>query len=155
MSLVSASAVILNEAVKNIIQIITTLEEEIVILQNSCQDHSDTEYNRAENEEINMELRGSIEEVGAAMVNVTLLEKHLFTQHGQHLNYIGNWVLYGMIAVDAIVLCLTMIRRPTCVVDQQPGFSSRISTLAKSQMHECHRTRSPTICLQYESLGDF
>ncbi|KAG8302149.1 hypothetical protein J6590_037529 [Homalodisca vitripennis] len=183
--------VILNEEARNMIQTIRTLEEEHVRLQNTWQEHNETEYSRAvdnmfnsdnnstqlqspfplmvsmfhrhhdpwnsyinkEVRGINMELRESLEEVGAAMVDVSLLGRHLFTQHGQHLNRRGKLVLSDMIAVAARRLRLATARHPRTVVGLRPGLASRTSSSAKSQMHERLRTPLPTNCLQHESYA--
>ncbi|KAG8328843.1 hypothetical protein J6590_100340, partial [Homalodisca vitripennis] len=102
---------------------------------------------------INMELRESLEEVGAAMVDVSLLGRHLFTQHGKHLNRRGKLVLSDMIAVAARRLRLATARHPRTVVGLRPGLASRTSSSAKSQMHERLRTPLPTNCLQHESYA--
>ncbi|KAG8335287.1 hypothetical protein J6590_072274 [Homalodisca vitripennis] len=64
----------------------------------------------------------------------------------------GKLVLSDMIAVAARRLRLAA-RHPTTVVGLRPGLASRISSSAKSQMHERLRTPLPTNCLQHESYA--
>ncbi|KAG8263538.1 hypothetical protein J6590_030688 [Homalodisca vitripennis] len=91
---------------------------------------------------INMELRESLEEVGAAMVDVSLLGRHLFTQH------VGAFRHDSCGCTEA-----SSGRRSTPVVGLRPGLASRISSSAKSQMHERLLTPLPTNCLQHESYA--
>ncbi|KAG8338139.1 hypothetical protein J6590_005680 [Homalodisca vitripennis] len=76
-----------------------------------------------------------------------------FTQHGQHINRMGKLVLSDMIAVAAQRLRLAPFRHPTIVVGLRPGLASRISSSAKSHVHERLCTPSPTNCLQHESYA--
>ncbi|KAG8255244.1 hypothetical protein J6590_097129 [Homalodisca vitripennis] len=76
----------------------------VVSMFHRHQDHWDSYINR---------------EVGASMVDVTMLGRRLFTQHGQHLNQLGKRELSGMIAVSARKLRLVSTRRPNPITELQ------------------------------------
>ncbi|KAG8334421.1 hypothetical protein J6590_090943 [Homalodisca vitripennis] len=82
------------------------------------QDHWDPYINK-ELRRINMTLHECLERMGASLVDVTMLGRRLFTQHGQHLNQLGKRVLSGMIAVYARKLRLISTRRPNRVAELQ------------------------------------
>ncbi|KAG8246436.1 hypothetical protein J6590_094736 [Homalodisca vitripennis] len=90
----------------------------VVSMFHRHQDHWDSYINR-EVRRINMTLHECLEKVGASMVDVTMLGRRLFTQHGQHLNQLGKRVLSGMIAVSARKLRLVSTRRPKPVAELQ------------------------------------
>ncbi|KAG8305749.1 hypothetical protein J6590_062719 [Homalodisca vitripennis] len=90
----------------------------VVSMFHRHQDHWDSYINR-EVRRINMTLHECLEKVGASMVDVTMLSRRLFTQHGQHLNQLGKRVLSGMIAVSARKLRLVSTRRPKPVAELQ------------------------------------
>ncbi|KAG8269266.1 hypothetical protein J6590_004562 [Homalodisca vitripennis] len=90
----------------------------VVSMLHRHQDHWDSYINR-EVRRINMTLHECLEKVGVSMVDVTMLGRRLFTQHGQHLNQLGKRVLSGMIAVSARKLRLVSTRRPKPVAELQ------------------------------------
>ncbi|KAG8278123.1 hypothetical protein J6590_027379 [Homalodisca vitripennis] len=90
----------------------------VVSMFHRHQDNWDSYINR-EVRRINMTLHECLEKVGASMVDVTMLGRRLFTQHGQHLNQLGKRVLSGMIAVSARKLRLVSTRRPKPVAELQ------------------------------------
>ncbi|KAG8320361.1 hypothetical protein J6590_070648 [Homalodisca vitripennis] len=102
----------------------------------------------------------SLEEVGAAMVDVIRFRRRLFALHGQHLNVFGKRVFCGMIAASAKRLRLSTIRRPTSVLDMQvlpevsdyaPSPTALTSNLRKD---DAHQLSSSPISLQLVSYAD-
>ncbi|KAG8251946.1 hypothetical protein J6590_069120 [Homalodisca vitripennis] len=124
----------------------------VVSMFHQHHDHWNSFANR-ELRRINMELQESLEEVGAAVLDVTRYGRRLFTLHDQHLNVFGKQVLYGMVAESARRLRLSTIRRPTSVLDMQvlPSPTASTSNLRKDDAHQI--SASP-ISLQLVSYAD-
>ncbi|KAG8256205.1 hypothetical protein J6590_074262 [Homalodisca vitripennis] len=157
--------VILNEEARNMIQTIRTLEEEHVRLQNTWREHNETDGVNVSSPSRSLELLhqqgsegyqhgaagesrgGGSRDGGRVIIGETFIHPTRAASQPE-----GKLVLSDMIAVAARRLRLAA-RHPTTVVGLRPGLASRISSSAKSQMHERLLTPLPTNCLQHESYA--